>query len=72
MKKFERKAITDNIKKYTYCGNDDDTITITEWENGEGWDIDFNYVSGYERHFSISYNELDAIQYLIKRLDYKD
>ena len=34
--------ITDNLKKYTYSGKDSDYITITEWANGEGYDIDIN------------------------------
>ena len=32
--------ITDDLKKYTYGGKDSDYITLTEWANGEGYDID--------------------------------
>ena len=34
--------ITDNLKKYTYGGKDSDYITLTEWANREGYDIDIN------------------------------
>ncbi len=34
--------ITDDLKKYTYGGKDSDYITLTEWANGEGYDIDIN------------------------------
>ena len=34
--------ITDSLKKYTYSGKDSDYITLTEWANGEGYDIDIN------------------------------
>ena len=51
--------ITDDLKKYTYGGKDSDYITLTEWANGEGYDIDIN-----GKLISLSDNELDAINYL--------
>ena len=51
--------ITDNLKKYTYSGKDSDYITLTEWANGEGYDIDIN-----GKLIALSDNELDAINYL--------
>ena len=51
--------ITDNLKKYTYSGKDSDYITLTEWANGEGYDIDIN-----GKLISLSDNELEAINYL--------
>ena len=52
--------ITDNLKKYTYSGKDSDYITLTEWANGEGYDIDIN-----GKLITLSDNELEAINYLI-------
>lgn len=52
--------ITDNLKKYTYSGKDSDYITLTEWANGEGCDIDIN-----GKLITLSYDELEAINYLI-------
>lgn len=51
--------ITDNLKKYTYGGKDSDYITLTEWANGEGYDIDIN-----GKLISLSNDELEAINYL--------
>ena len=51
--------ITDSLKKYTYSGKDSDYITLTEWANGEGYDIDIN-----GKLIALSDNELDAINYL--------
>ena len=51
--------ITDDLKKYTYEGKDSDYITLTEWANGEGYDIDIN-----GKLIALSDNELDAINYL--------
>lgn len=59
--------ITDNLKKYTYSGKDSDYITITEWANGEGYDIDIN-----GKLITLSDDELEAINYLTLTLRYKN
>ena len=59
--------ITDNLKKYTYSGKDSDYITITEWANGDGYDIVIN-----DKLIALSDSELEAINYLILALRYKD
>ena len=59
--------ITDNLKKYTYSGKDSDYITITEWANGEGYDIDIN-----GKLITLSDSELEAINYLTLALRYKN
>lgn len=59
--------ITDSLKKYTYGGKESDYITLTEWANGEGYDIDIN-----GRLLSLSVDELEAISYLTLALRYKD
>lgn len=48
--------ITDDLKKYTYGGKDSDYITLTEWANGEGYDIDIN-----GKLITLSSDELEAI-----------
>lgn len=59
--------ITDSLKKYTYSGKDSDYITLTEWANGEGYDIDIN-----GKLITLSDSELEAINYLILVLRYKN
>lgn len=59
--------VTDNLKKYTYSGKESDYITITEWANGEGYDIDIN-----GKLITLSDSELEAINYLTLALRYKD
>ena len=59
--------ITDNLKKYTYSGKDSDYITLTEWANGEGYDIDIN-----GKLITLSDDELEAINYLTLALRYKN
>lgn len=59
--------ITDSLKKYTYSDKDSDFITITEWANGDGYDIAIN-----DKLIALSDSELEAINYLILALRYKD
>lgn len=60
------KNICDNLNKYNYCAKDDDYISITEWANQEGWDIDLN-----GQLIRLRENELQAINYLTKVLLYE-
>lgn len=59
--------ITDSLKKYTYSDKDSDYITLTEWANGEGYDIDIN-----GKLITLSDSELEAINYLTLALRYKN
>lgn len=59
--------ITDSLRKYTYSGKESDYITLTEWANGEGYDIDIN-----GKLITLSDSELEAINYLTLALRYKN
>lgn len=65
MKTENRKSISDDLKKYDFLAKDDDFITVTEWANGEGFDITIN-----DRIYSFTVGELEAIWYLVKSIDY--
>lgn len=66
MKINNRKSIYDDLQKYDCLKNKSSFIEITEWTNGEGWDITID-----EKIFSLTYGELEAIKYLTKALDYE-
>lgn len=61
-----RKAVNEKLKVFDYLAGDSDFIEVTEWSNGEGWDIDLSE----NKHISLTIGELDAINYLTKYLDY--
>lgn len=65
MKIGSRKSINDDLQKYDHL-NKSSFIEITEWTNGEGWDIAIN-----EKMINLTYGELEAINYLTKALDYE-
>ena len=65
MKINKRKSVSDELKKYDHLAKDMDFIEVTEWTNGEGWDIWLN-----DRPMSLTCGQLEAINYLVKTLDY--
>ncbi len=60
-----RKSVNDKLKKYDYLAKDEDYIEVTEWTNGEGYDIAIN-----DKIISLTNGQLDAINYLTKSLEY--
>lgn len=65
MKINKRKSVSDELKKYDHLAKDIDFIEVTEWTNGEGWDIWLTDIL-----ISLTYGQLEAINYLVKTLDY--
>lgn len=64
---YNKKSVMDNLKKYDYLAKDDDYIEVTQWYNGEGYDISMK--DGVL--FSLTIGQLEAINYLTKKLDYE-
>lgn len=62
-----RKSVNDKLSTYDYLAKDNDFIIVTEWTNHDGVDIEIND----NKQFSLTFGELDAINYLTKTLDYK-
>ena len=66
MKIYNKKSVSDDLKKYDYLSKDDDFIEITEWFNGEGISITINTTT-----FELTFGQLDAINYLSQALKYE-
>lgn len=65
MSKIERlRSITAKTKTFDYLAKESDYISVTEWSNGEGWDINLN-----DKMISISRGMLDAINFLTTAVD---
>lgn len=62
-----RKSITEDLDKYCINSKKGDYISVTEWDSGEGWDIDLNGCL-----ISLHVDELSAINYLTKVLEYEE
>lgn len=61
------KTVVEDLNKYVYGAKEHDFIQVTEWTNGEGWYININD----EKHISLHIDELSAINYLTKMLEYE-
>ncbi len=71
MEKNMRKSINDDLSNYDYLVNkgEHSFIEITEWANGEGFDITIE-TKTRSKLISLTIGELDAINYLTKYLEY--
>ena len=65
MNKIESvRSITTKMKMFDLTSKESDYISVTEWSNGEGWDISLN-----DKMISISRDELEAINFLTTAVD---
>ena len=62
----DRKSISDDLFKYDYLAKLEDFVEVTEWSNGEGWDITF-----VDHQIYLTEGQLDAINFLTKVLKYQ-
>ena len=67
MEKYERKAIFSELKEYCHLAKEGDYMEITEWKNGEGYDI--HIYSGGTSTFQVTDGQFKAIKKLIKKLN---
>ena len=63
----KRKSIFSELNVFDYTAKENNFIQVTEWANGEGWDISIND----DTIFSLTCGQLEAINYLSKKLDYE-
>lgn len=63
----QRTSIKDDLRKYDHLANKDSIIQVTQWANGEGWDISIND----EPVISLTWGQLDAINYLVNTIQFQ-
>lgn len=64
----KRNSVFEDLRKFDPSAKEHDYIEVTEWTNGEGWDISICN-RGVPRHMQLHYDELDAINFLTRYLD---
>lgn len=67
METCQRDSISDSLYKYDYLAKKDSFIEVTEWTNGEGWDITID-----DKLITLTIGELAAINFLTNALLYKE
>lgn len=60
----KRRAVFAELKDYCMHSGDHDYMEVTEWSNGEGYDILIDRKRGIER-FSLSHGEWELLQVLM-------
>ena len=70
MKFNNRRSVWDDLSKYTYSKDDNSFVEVTEWTNGEGFDISI-YNKGKDQFMVLSREEIEAINHLISMLDHE-
>lgn len=63
-----RKAICDSLENYDYLAKEGDFIEVTEWTNGDGYDICIND----EKLISLTSGMIVGIGHLVNCLTYGD
>jgi hypothetical protein len=59
---YDRKSLMAELKDFDYLSEKSDFIEVTEWKNGEGYDIALSD----KQVISITIGQFDAIKKLIK------
>ena len=63
----KRNSIFSELSEDDWSSEKDSYIEVTEWTNGQGYDV---YINNYaERSISIGHNEFKLLKKLIKELD---
>nr|DAT90412.1 MAG TPA: hypothetical protein [Caudoviricetes sp.] len=66
MRTYNRRSVSEKLSKYdSFTPDNEDFIEVTEWTNGEGWDITLG-----GKIISLSHSQLEAINHLRLSLDY--
>lgn len=60
-----RASAFSELKNYCHLSGNDDFIEVTEWSNGDGYDVVVSTKRG-DQHFSLTYGEIDLLQVLLK------
>ena len=66
---YDRQAAFAELKHFCHLSKEHDFVEVTEWHNGEGFDITINATT--EQNVSVTYGQFDAIKKLIKTLNNK-
>lgn len=60
MEQYKRESRMVNLKNYDHLAKEHDFMELTEWHNGEGFDITMG-----EKQFSLTHGEFSALITLV-------
>ena len=60
IKRYTRKSVMTDLNSYCHFAKENDFIEVTQWENGEGWDITIE-AEHDSRMFKLTDGEMRAL-----------
>jgi hypothetical protein len=72
MKIESRNSVSMKLKGVDYSAKEHDFIELCEWSNGEGWDVIIQRGDGNPKMLSLSFAELECINFLKDYLNFHD
>lgn len=70
IEKYNRKTVFCKLLEYDHFADKDSYIELTEWANGEGFDVEV--ASKLSTRFQLTWGEFELIRKLVKQLDKYD
>ena len=67
MESYNRKSIFSELSSYDIFAKEGSFIEVTEWKNGEGFDVEVN--SNERILFSLTWGQYKALKKVIKQLN---
>lgn len=67
MKKYTKNAVFSELKKYDPVADKGDFIEVTEWKNGDGFDVEI--VGKLSTRFQLTWGEFEALKELVEKLE---
>lgn len=68
MDRAKRNSVYTHLTEFAHMSNASDFIEITEWTNGDGFDVNVSTTNGPSSFFQMSYDQFDAMKKLVKGL----
>lgn len=71
MEHNKRDSISENISKFCHIAKEHDFMEVTDWSNGEGFDITLES-ERCSQMFSLTHGEMDLLTVLTKMINIKE
>jgi len=65
MKTYKRNSIFNELKNHCILNDENGYIEITEWKNGEGFDVEVN--STINNRFQLTWGEWKLLKKMVKK-----
>lgn len=64
---YQRKSVFAELKQWCIFGKEHDYIEVTEWANGEGFDVDIE--TNQRQRFQLTWGQYEALKTLVNKIE---